>query len=285
MLSPIIRGPTRDPETQVVASSVAFGVGRQLAPAGSEVYLSVVVPAWNGGGRLRATLHSISAFLQHQQCATELIVIDDHSDRPTADLLEEFSRSHNFAGPKFTVIRNDRNRGKGYSVSRGISAAQGKYRVFMDADLAYPASEIAKIVRDMEDGADVAIACRVLPNSRYVMSPAYFRYLYTRHVMSRIFNAIVRLTILPGVPDTQAGLKGFTADAARTIFPRLTIHRFGFDLECLFIARAHGFRIANTAVDFHYDDEPTTVDFVRDVFRMMRDIMTVRWNGWRGNYR
>ena len=117
------------------------------------------------------------------------------------------------------------------------------------------------------------------------MSPAYFRYLYTRHLMSRVFNAIVRYTILPGVPDTQAGLKGFTAHAASIIFPRLTIRRFGFDMECLFIARVHGLRITHTAVEFHYDDEPTTVDFFRDALRMLRDIMKVRWNGWRGNYR
>ncbi|MEO7216861.1 MAG: hypothetical protein ABI026_01585 [Gemmatimonadaceae bacterium] len=79
-------------------------------------------------------------------------------------------------------------------------------------------------------------------------------------------------------------MKGFTADAANLIFPRLTIRRFGFDLRCLFIARAHGLRIEHTAVDFHYDDEPTTVDFGRDALRMFRDIMKVRWNGSRGKY-
>lgn len=251
-----------------------------------EIYLSIIVPAWNGAERLPTTLNSISAFLKSEPCTTELIVVDDHSDQATAELLAEFRRttSESEIEPAFTVVRNRCNHGKGYAVARGMATARGKYRVFIDADLAYPASEIAKILRDLEAGADVAIACRVLQDSRYIMSPAYFRYLYTRHLMSRVFNAIVRCTILPGVWDTQAGLKGFTADAATIIFPRLTIRRFGFDLECLFIARAHRLRITHTAVDFHYDDEPTTVDFFRDVLRMLRDIMTVRWNGWHGNY-
>lgn len=249
-----------------------------------DIYLSIIVPAWNGGERLPATLSSISAFLRREPCTTELIVVDDHSDQTTAELLAAFRCTTGDSGSEFTIIRNETNHGKGYAVARGMAAARGKYRVFIDADLAYPASEIAKIVRDLEAGADVAIACRVLRESRYIMSPAYFRYLYTRHLMSRIFNAIVRCTILPGVWDTQAGLKGFTAQAATIIFPRLTIRRFGFDLECLFIARAHGLRITHTAVDFQYDDEPSTVDFFRDVLRMLRDIMTVRWNGWHGNY-
>lgn len=249
-----------------------------------DIYLSVIVPVWNDGGRLPATLDSLSDFLRAQPYMTELIVVDDHSDEATAELLAAFSCAAAEINPYLAVIRNETNRGKGYAVSRGMAAARGKYRVFIDSDLAYSATEIAKIVVDLENGADVAIACRVLQGSRYVMSPAYFRYLYTRHVMSRVFNAIVRCTILPGVLDTQAGLKGFTATAASTIFERLTIRRFGFDLECLFIARTHDLQIKPTAVDFHYDDEPTTVDFVRDSLRMLRDIMTVRWNGWRGKY-
>lgn len=250
----------------------------------SEVRLSVIVPAWNGGERLPATLRGISSFLSGQPGASELIVVDDHSDDSTAGILAGLRNMPGEIHSDFTVIRNGSNHGKGYAVARGMSAARGKYCVFIDADLAYPASEIAKIVRELENGADVAIACRVLQGSRYVMSPVYFRYLYTRHVMSRVFNAMVRSTILPGVRDTQAGLKGFTADAARLIFPRLTIWRFGFDLECLFIARARRLRIVQTAVEFHYDDEPTTVDFVRDGLRMLRDITTVRWNGWNGSY-
>lgn len=284
MLAPSLRPSSIEPCTEIVSSGADLLAAREGAPPHDEIYLSVIVPSWNGGARLHATLSSIATFLQGQPCATELIVVDDHSDEPASVLLQTFRKSDDLASPVFTILRNDRNRGKGYSVARGLAAASGLYRVFIDADLAYPSSEIAKILRDLEDGADVAVACRVLPDSRYVMSPAYFRYLYTRHIMSRIFNAIVRLTILPGVPDTQAGLKGFTANAAMTIFPRLTIHRFGFDLECLFIARSRGLRIKNTAVDFHYDEEPTTVDFVRDVFRMLRDIVTVRLNGWRGNY-
>lgn len=248
--------------------------------ASRDVYLSVVVPALNGGERLPATLRCISAFLRRQPYTSELIVVDDHSCQRTAELLSEFART----AADITVMRNDRNRGKGYSVARGILAAKGKYRVFIDADFAYPASEIAKVLHDLERGTDVAIACRVLPESRYIMSPGFFHYLYTRHLMSRLFNAMTRSALLPGIFDTQAGLKGFTAEAVDLVFLRLTIDRFGFDLECLFIARAHNLRITQTAVEFHYDDEPTTMNFIRDALCMMADITTVRWNGWRGIY-
>jgi hypothetical protein len=86
------------------------------------------------------------------------------------------------------------------------------------------------------------------------------------------------------VLDTQAGLKGFTAHAAEIVFPRITIPRFGFDVEALFIAKKHKLSLAQTAVFFRYDEEPTTVRFVEDAMRMMRDLLHIRRNDWRGRY-
>jgi len=149
----------------------------------------------------------------------------------------------------------------GRAVARGMLAAKGTFRVFLDADLAYPIEEAAHIVRHLEAGADVAVACRVLPESRYLIAPSFIRYIYTRHVMSRTFNWLVRRTLLPGILDTQAGLKGFTAHAADTLFPRLTIETFGFDVELLYVALRHGLQIAQVPVRFRYDNEPSSMRF------------------------
>ena len=140
------------------------------------------------------------------------------------------------------------------------------------------------MVRELDGGADVAIACRVLPESRYLMSPSFFHYLYTRHLMSRLFNRVVRVALLPGILDTQAGLKAFTARAAQLIFPRLTVAGFGFDVELLYIARKHRLRVRQTAVQYRYDDEPSTVRFAGDAAAMVRDLARIRWNDWRGRY-
>jgi dolichyl-phosphate beta-glucosyltransferase len=243
-------------------------------------HLSLIVPVYNGADRLPASLEELRVFLRAQPYSWELILVDDCSNAETRAILERFAASM----PEVRLIRNEENRGKGNAVTRGMRAAVGKYRVFTDADLAYPATEVGKILADLEGGADVAIACRVLAESRYLMSPTFFSYLYTRHVMSRVFNAMVRLTLIPRVLDTQAGLKGFTAHAAEIVFPRITIPRFGFDVEALFIAKKHALSLAQTAVFFRYDEEPTTVRFAEDVIRMMRDLLHIRRNDWRGRY-
>lgn len=243
-------------------------------------HLSLIVPCYNGEDRLPASLAELEAFLAGQPYRSELIVVDDCSAEPTARLLREWAAGR----PGVTLLRNERNSGKGISVGRGMLAARGAYRVFTDADLAYPPAEVNKILRDLEAGADVAIACRVLPDSRYLMSPSFFHYLYTRHVMSRVFNAMARAVLLRDVLDTQAGLKGFTAKAAQTVFPRVTIPRFGFDVEALFVAQKHGFTVKQTAVCFRYDEEPTTVRFTQSAFTMAAELLQVRLNDWRGRY-
>ncbi len=247
----------------------------------SAVHLSVVVPVRNGADRLAPHLETLGRYVCDGGVGpAELVLVDDGSEPGTARLLADFAGSTRGV----RLLRNDVNRGKGFSVARGMAAARGARRVFTDADLAYPVDEITRIVDELDRGSDVAIACRVLPESRYVMSPSFFHYLYTRHLLSRAFNRVVRVALLPGILDTQAGLKGFTARAAELIFPRLTVPGFGFDVELLYIACKHGLSVRQAAVHYRYDDEPSTVRFAADAATMLRDLVVIRWNDWRGRY-
>ena len=247
----------------------------------TQVAMSLIIPVYDAADQLPATFHAVDAFAMRYPGTVEVLFVDDHSpDLETQMLLADFARQRAYV----RVLRNARNRGKGFSVARGMLAATGAHRVFTDVDLAYPLEEVHKIVRELEAGFDVAIACRVLPESRYLMSPSFFHYLYTRHLMSRGFNKVVQRFLLPGILDTQAGLKGFSAAAARLCFSRATIPGFGFDIECLYVAQQHGLSIKQTAVNFRYDDEPTTMRFASDSRRMFMDILRVRMNAWRGQY-
>lgn len=247
----------------------------------SAITVSLVVPIHHCAGSLGPQLDALERFLAEASVPTELVIVDDHGTAPgMSELLDQFGKR-----PGVRLLRNDRNRGKGYSVARGMLAAKGTYRVFTDADLAYPLDEVWKMVSALERGADVAIACRVHPQSEYVMSATYLRYIYTRHLVSRAFNLFVRATLIPGVLDTQAGLKGFTAAAAQQVFSRVRIAGFGFDLESLFVARQLGLSIEQVPVRFRYNDEPTTVRFLRDGRRMTADLARIRWRGWTGEYR
>jgi len=257
-----------------------YGIHRHPAIY-SDVRLSLVIPVYNGAGSLPGSLAELSDWLPRQPTGTELVLVNDGSNPHTATLLRDFAACT--LGVKLLV--NERNGGKGRAVARGMQAATGRLRIFTDADLAYSLDDVADTARQLETGSDVVIGCRVLPDSRYDISPEFFRYLYTRHVMSRTFNWAVRHGLLPGILDTQAGLKGFTARAAEIVFPRLTVPGFGFDVELLYVARQHGLTISQKAVHYRYDHEPSTLRFARDAVTMLGDLVRIRWNSLRGRYR
>lgn len=247
----------------------------------NNIYLSLIIPVYNGSNFIKNNLQDVLQHLEKQNYASELIVVDDGSRDDTAELLHHLEALH----PILRVTKNGKNHGKGYTVRHGTQKARGKYIIFNDADLAYPVGEVSRILSNLESGHDVAIACRVLPESRYEISPAFFRYLYTRHLMGRFFNLIVRTFLLPGILDSQAGLKGFTRESAKRIFAKQTLTGFSFDVEVLYLARKYGFKIQQVPIYFRYFFEETTVNYIRDTFRMLKDLLSVKLNDWKGIYR
>src|SRR5579871_6821914 len=112
-------------------------------------HLSVIIPVYNGGAsRIADTVRELRAFLCQQDYTSEIIVVDDGSSTPVV-------------ADGVTVLRNGYNRGKGFSVARGMLAAHGTYRVFTDADLAYPPSQVNRVLKALAEGAEVVAACRV----------------------------------------------------------------------------------------------------------------------------
>jgi len=249
--------------------------------------LSLIVPMYNVGEEARETLRRLQSFRAAQSYGSELIVVDDGSETPVLDVIA----GSGLEDADIRFIRLDQNCGKGYAVARGMAAARGHYRIFIDADLAYPPSQIQRILGTLRAGADVAVASRKHPESRAVWRRASLWQVRGSHVQvgarylaSRAFNAAVRFTLLAGIRDTQAGLKGFSAEASRIIFQRLSIPRFAFDVEALVIARRHGLTIEQTGVTFRATTESTTVRWCQDTVRMARDLIAVFWRVRRGCY-
>ena len=235
-------------------------------------FLSIIVPAYNEERRLPKTLPRIVAFLQTQDYPGEVIVVDDGSLDNTAKVVEEMAAQL----PFINLIRNE-HRGKGYAVKTGMLAARGDYLFLCDADLSMPIEEVAKFVPPALEEYDVAIGSREITGARRYDEPSL------RHLMGRVFNFLVRLLAVRGFQDTQAGFKCFRREAAHDLFPYQTMDGFGFDVEVLFIAQKRGYRIVEVPINWYYMTN-SRVSPVGDSVRMVREILQVRLNDWRGLY-
>lgn len=235
--------------------------------------LSIVIPCFNEELRLPLSLTQISRYIRGKHPETEVIVVDDGSCDRTAAVAESFRGEM----PNLQVLANGENRGKGYSVRRGVLQARGRVVLFTDADLSAPIEEAEKLLAAL-DGHDVAIGSRALDRSLISVHQSPFR-----EYAGMVFNAIVRLVLRLPFVDTQCGFKAFRREACRIVFEQQRIERFGFDPEILYLARHHGLRAVEIPV--HWAHSPATrVSMLRDSVQMFLDVLVIRWNALAGRY-
>ena len=173
-------------------------------------------------------------------------------------------------------VRTD-ERGKGLAVRTGMLAAQGDVVLFGDADLSWALDELLRFPPLVTTQTPVVIGSREGLAARRVGEPYY------RHLMGRVFNRLVQAVAVPGIEDTQCGLKCFRADVAQAVFSRQRINGFGFDVEVLFIARRLGYGILVVPLRWVHKGN-SRVNAVRDSLRMVRDVLQVRLNARLGRY-
>ena len=235
---------------------------------------SLVLPAYNEGQRIPATLEQILAHAEKSDWRLEIIVVNDGSTDDTARIVEAYAQKH----PTVRLLENPGNRGKGYCVRRGMLLAGGDILLFSDADLSSPIAEADKLLAAIDQGADIAIGSRWLN-----AGPQIKRQPLHRQWFGRVFNLMLRLGLGLNFKDTQCGFKAFTRDAAQKVFPRQKIERWGFDPELLYLARTCGLKVAEVAVAWSHR-EGTHLRPLRDGVRMLGDILAIRWNALSGKY-
>ena len=101
---------------------------------------------------------------------------------------------------------------------------------------------------------------------------------------ARVGNVLVRLMRLIRLKDTQCGFKMFRCDAARAIFARQTIWRWGFDIEILYAAARLGLRVAEVPVDW-LDRSGTKIHSAGTFLATFADLVAIRWRSFSGAYR
>jgi len=248
-------------------------VADDLSKSGGPKY-SIIIPAYNEGARLPATLASVVECIRASGWEAEVLVVNDGSTDQTTAVARTFA----LTAPEVRLMENPGNRGKGYSVRAGMLEARGAILLFTDADLSSPIVEAERLFAAIEEGADIAIGSRWLESSRQThRQPLY------RQILGRCFNAVTRAVMRLPFADTQCGFKAFTRPAAQTVFRLQTIERWGFDPEILLIALKRGYRIVEVPVSWAHDKR-TRMSYLRDGFRMLQEIAQIRWNALRGRY-
>jgi dolichyl-phosphate beta-glucosyltransferase len=233
-----------------------------------KIHLSVVIPAYNEAKRIPATLLDIDRYLSKQKFNYEIIVVDGYSTDNTVQVVEKMKE----LVKNLRVIALRENRGKGHAVKYAILEAQGKYRLFMDADNSTTIDHLDKFWPWLKKDYDIVIGSIEVKGAKIEEQASWYR-----RWMGRISKYIIRIIAgLWEIHDTQRGFKIFTEKAAEQIFPKQTINRWGFDIEILVLAKKLGFKIKEVPVDWH--NPPESKVGLKSYFGTFWELLKIKWN-------
>jgi dolichyl-phosphate beta-glucosyltransferase len=226
--------------------------------------LAVVIPAFDESLRLGATLERILDFLERRGGSFEIVVVDDGSRDDTSAVAARF------AARGVRTLGFPRNRGKGAAVRAGILATSAQRILISDADLSTPIEELERLEPALAR-APVVLGSRASAESRIERHQPFYR-----ELAGKTFNLLVRACGVRGIRDTQCGFKLLAGDVARGLGADLTIDRFAWDVELVWLAQRRGLAVAEVGVAWR-NDPASKVRFARDSWRMACDLVRIRW--------
>jgi len=231
--------------------------------------LSIIIPAYNEEKRIPNTIKEILLYMKGKNF--EIIVVDDGSTDNTIEIVKKLK------DPKIKILRNIKNRGKGFSVKRGMLNAKKEWALFMDADNATSIKEIKKF-KAHTGKYDILIGSRNLKDSIIKIKQPL-----TRRILGKGFSIIVRVIMFTNIKDTQCGFKMFRKSIIKNIFKKQIINRWGFDVEILQIAKNKKYRIKEIPIIW-INDEDSRLRTTSAIKGMLIELLKIRLNDIRGRY-
>ena len=164
------------------------------------------------------------------------------------------------------------HRGKGGAVSSGIAHAIGSLIGFCDVDLSVSLSDFEQVIAVARDTRSMAIASRGIPGT--VVSIPESR---LREFLGRLYNHAVRLTVVPGIADTQCGAKVAPREIWHEILGRSIEAGWAWDVEILSLVYRSGYLISEVPITWSHDPR-SRIKLVKDGIDMLIAIPRILWH-------
>jgi glycosyltransferase involved in cell wall biosynthesis len=239
----------------------------EVAPAGPVpnpvLDVSMVLPYYNPGTRLRSTVDHLIRVLTECGMTFEIIAVSDGSTDGSPLTLEGLPEV-------VRPISYETNAGKGHALRTGFRLARGRYVGFLDADGDISPEFVASFLTIMEtEKPDVVIGTKRHPGAETSNT-------HPRRLYSWGYQSLTHLLFRLEVKDTQVGIKLFDRRVLAELLPLLCQSRFALDLELLVAAQSRGFtKIVEAPV--RIEERGTSTISIMTVKRLLADTVAIFW--------
>jgi dolichyl-phosphate beta-glucosyltransferase len=230
----------------------------------AQPWMSVVVPAYNEEQTIEVTVTALRELLEAGGRPYEILVVDNASEDRTAERVEAL-------GPGVRLLRNDSNRGKGFSVRRGMLEATGELRLLCDADCGPSLASLPRMVEAIED-ADVVVGSRIAPGAEVGRVQPL-----GRRLVGWPFIALTRLLLAEPTRDVYCGFKLWRGVAANAVFARARLDGWVFDAETLALARRLRYRVREVGIVW-VNREASKLSILRTLVPAVTELLAARRN-------
>lgn len=232
--------------------------------------VDIVIPVLNEAHVLEKSVERVLEFLRPRfHCSWRIVIVDNGSSDGTQDIAKELCEHHSEV--QFLYLMQ---RGRGRALRHAWLQSRAQVVCYMDVDLSTSLEHLGELIGSIaDDGYDIAIGSRLMPQSRTTRS-------FKRGVISRIYNVFVKAVLFTRFSDAQCGFKAISRKAVEQIIPHVADQSWFFDTELLVLAEKRGYRIKDIPVVWVEDDDSrvkifqTGWDDIKGVIRLRK----LLWN-------
>jgi putative flippase GtrA len=228
--------------------------------------VDVVVPVYNEQRALRGCVDVLMSYLDERfPFQWTITIVDNASTDGTLQIADELAERID----QVRVLHLD-EKGRGRALRTAWQWSDADVVAYMDVDLSTGLDALLPLVAPLINGhSDISIGSRLAPGARTVRGPK-------RELISRCYNAIIRLSHGARFSDAQCGFKAARTEVVRPLLGYVKDDNWFFDTELLLLAEHNGLRVHEVPVDWVEDIDTrvsigsTAMEDIRGLIRVAR---------------
>lgn len=225
-----------------------------------KIKLSVIIPGYNEEKVIVNTITSVEKTLFSLKKSFEILIVDDGSKDATPNLLQELVKSKKHPNLRFVSYKDGPSRRE--NLAKSFKLLKGEYVILLDMDLSMDLKHLKEMIYWLEHGYGMVIPNRYNKKSRIKRDPK-------RYVISKIYNAFIRMLFGTGFKDNICGFKAFKRNIVLQLVKDAGIDRTRrrsvfWDTELIIHALHRG--IAIKEIPVHWEEgKSSALTFKREI--------------------
>lgn len=235
--------------------------------------LTLIIPVFNEAGRIEKTLNTLKKGVICRGLKLEKIIfVNDGSSDETVTLIKNANLEKYLHLP-VKVLSYTPNRGRGYAVRLGAFHSESDYVMFTDADFSIPLSNLDRCLPYINKNYDLIFGSKKKPGAKETVSRGALR-----TIVGYGHSILVSILLGTFAWDFQGGFKIFSRKFVEEVFPVLSIDRWGFDIEVIYLAKKLNFKNIEIPVTWGHVENDSKVKLARDIIRALDEVWQIKKN-------